>query len=64
LDTLPLVASFAGALIAGGTAGGFVLAAMIRSRNLTWARAELTRARPPARDDLHGAGPARDWSRV
>jgi hypothetical protein len=55
LGTLPLVVCFAGALLAGGSAGGFVLLRMIRSRDLHWARAELTRPRPPARDDLYEA---------
>lgn len=57
MGTLPLVVCFAGALLAGGSAGGFVLLRMIRSRDLHWARAELTRPRPAARDDLHEADP-------
>jgi hypothetical protein len=57
LGTLPLVACFAGALLTGGSAGGFVLLRMIRSHDLHWARAELTRPGPAARDDLHEADP-------
>jgi hypothetical protein len=64
LGTLPLVACFAGALLAGGTAGGVVLLRMIRSRDLPWALAALTRPHPSARDDLYEADRVHGCSRV
>jgi hypothetical protein len=63
LSTLPLLVCFAAALLAGGTAGGFVLMRMIRSRDLHWARIELTRPRP-ARLDLYETDRVHGWSRV